>query len=301
MLRTALSKRVERRSSLWKRGVSCRSPDEALRAQSGFSVASPGLRRRAAPSGLLASGFQEVTINRREQYKGYSMNDLTVRDLILQHVPQDGSSVGNKTLLQQINAAEGSIVPDADFLRIRDELIAGGVLANGKGRGGSVFRVLPAENEAILPVNDEDEADEAFLAMQEIPEATPAKPPAASKPKAGGPRANKGDAKQVISYRHDDKRKNNPQVGMVDTTSDGVEEKKRWAYDPHIDPILNFDTARAGIENLIDEALASNDPDIMRGALEQLKRMQTPYLNWTGKAERTSFDVDTVSLSLIHI
>ncbi|MCD6706813.1 MAG: site-specific DNA-methyltransferase [Thiobacillus sp.] len=34
----------------------------------------------------------------------------------------------------------------------------------------------------------------------------------------------------------------------------------------------------------------------MRAALVTLKRLQSPYLNWTGKAERTSFDVDTVSL-----
>ncbi len=109
-------------------------------------------------------------------------------------------------------------------------------------------------------------------------------------------KSKKSAAKQVISYRHDDKRKNNPHVGMVDTTSDGVEGQTMWAYDPHIDPTLNFDTARAGIEKLIDDALASGDEAVMRQALEQLKRMQTPYLNWTGKAERTSFEVDTVSL-----
>ena len=34
----------------------------------------------------------------------------------------------------------------------------------------------------------------------------------------------------------------------------------------------------------------------MRDALEELRRLQPPYLNWTGKAERTSFEVDTVSL-----
>jgi adenine-specific DNA-methyltransferase len=34
----------------------------------------------------------------------------------------------------------------------------------------------------------------------------------------------------------------------------------------------------------------------MRDALEELKRLQSPYLNWAGKAERTSFVVDTVSL-----
>lgn len=35
---------------------------------------------------------------------------------------------------------------------------------------------------------------------------------------------------------------------------------------------------------------------MQRQALETLKRMQAPYLNWAGKAERTSFEVDTVSL-----
>ena len=34
----------------------------------------------------------------------------------------------------------------------------------------------------------------------------------------------------------------------------------------------------------------------MREALEQLKRMAEPYLDWAGKAERTSFEIDTVSL-----
>ncbi len=76
-----------------------------------------------------------------------------------------------------------------------------------------------------------------------------------SKPKAGtggGSRKSAGTQTQVISYRYDDKRKNNPHVGMVDTTSDGVEEEKTWYCDPHIDPALQFDSGRAQIENLID-------------------------------------------------
>lgn len=106
----------------------------------------------------------------------------------------------------------------------------------------------------------------------------------------------KGESSEVLSYRYDDKRKNNPQVGMVDTHSDGVEEQKTWKYDPHIDPALDFDSSRSQVESLIDDALASGDKDQMQAALEQLKRMQSPYLNWAGKAERTSFEVDTVSL-----
>jgi hypothetical protein len=50
------------------------------------------------------------------------------------------------------------------------------------------------------------------------------------------------------------------------------------------------------IENLINDALASGDEATMREALKTLKCMAEPYLNWTGKAERTSFDIDLVSL-----
>ena len=105
-----------------------------------------------------------------------------------------------------------------------------------------------------------------------------------------------GSAAQIISYRHADKRKNNPEVGIVTPATDPEAGKTRWAYDPHIDPALQFDPSRAAIEKLIDDALASADQAAMAAALQELKRQQSPYLNWAGKAERTSFDIDTVSL-----
>ena len=83
---------------------------------------------------------------------------------------------------------------------------------------------------------------------------------------------------------------------MVHAGTDPDGARTTWAHDPHLDPVLNFDSKRAGIEALIDDALASNDKQRMKAALTDLKRLQQPYLNWTGKAERTSFDVDTVSL-----
>jgi adenine-specific DNA-methyltransferase len=60
-------------------------------------------------------------------------------------------------------------------------------------------------------------------------------------------------------YEHKDKaRLNNPPVGLVtpDTDPDAGQKKKRYAYDPHLDP----------------------------------------QLVWAGKAEHTSFEVPTVSL-----
>ncbi len=68
-----------------------------------------------------------------------------------------------------------------------------------------------------------------------------------------------GRKRPIVQYTHDDKeRLNNPPVGLVDTgtDSDATSPKKQYAYDPHIDPALQ----------------------------------------WAGKAERLSFEVDTVSL-----
>lgn len=83
---------------------------------------------------------------------------------------------------------------------------------------------------------------------------------------------------------------------MVTPATDPEAGKTRWAFDPHLDPALQFDPGRANIEQLIDDALASGDTERMREALEELKSLQSPYLNWAGKAERTSFEIDTVSL-----
>src|SRR3984957_968495 len=63
--------------------------------------------------------------------------------------------------------------------------------------------------------------------------------------------------KPIEQYEQKGKtRPNNPPVGLVDAKSDAVEGKKTYAYDPHLDPALV----------------------------------------WAGKAERTSFEIPTVSL-----
>ena len=144
-------------------------------------------------------------------------------------------------------------------------------------------------------------ADDFSLEAQSVPaEALKPKPKqTALRLQGAAPRSARGGAKEdarVLSYRHQDKRKNNPQVGLVNEVNDPQQPKTEWCYDPHIDPALQFDVGRAQIETLIDEALASGDQAAMRTALEELKRAGSPYLNWTGKAERTSFDIDTVSL-----
>ncbi len=72
------------------------------------------------------------------------------------------------------------------------------------------------------------------------------------------PAVKAADKKQIDSYSHaDQKRANNPPVGLVTPDTEPLETaKKAYEYDPHLDP----------------------------------------QLMWAGKAERTSFDVPTVSL-----
>ena len=71
-------------------------------------------------------------------------------------------------------------------------------------------------------------------------------------------RKKKGDNEELLEqYLYSDKKRtNNPPVGLVTSETDRDAPKKEYQYDPHLDP----------------------------------------QLQWTGKAERTSFEVDTVSL-----
>lgn len=251
------------------------------------------------------------------------------RARVLDALPNDGSTIGYQALLRALaDSYPGESIPSEEEVRaICDALATEGLAARGKGRGGSIRRT-GAERPAIE------------LEAQAIPEAAKAAPSkkTAAKPKAApSAKAGPGDP-QVLSYRHADRRKNNPEVGMVTPDTDPDQPKTKWAYDPHIDPALQFDHSRSEVENLIDQALADGEgqneaqrgnwiamldhalagPDerairevvanlkrqmesaqlasFERRALEDLKKRSEPYLNWAGKAERTSFEVDTVSL-----
>ncbi|MCB1997713.1 MAG: site-specific DNA-methyltransferase, partial [Rhodoferax sp.] len=256
--------------------------------------------------------------------------------LLLGLLPANGSTVSNGQLLTLWTQAATDVGLTAnadDFTVLREDLVARGLVVKGKGRGGSTARASAAapgseaftlESEAAAAAEDADAASKAPKAK------------AGSKPKLRA--ADAGEEAQVLSYRHADRRKNNPEVGLVSEASDPQQPKKEWAYNPHLDPVLNFDSARAELENLIDDALAEGGESSQqqlgeivawldhalagsdeaavrevvanlrkrltgkptqppeRKALEEIKRRGAPYLQWSGKAERTSFEVDTVSL-----
>ena len=203
---------------------------------------------------------------------------------IVKLLPADGSAISNAKLREQLEASLGREVSIDDYEKARDRLIADKVLEKGRGRGGSVRRIV---------IDD----DSSFALQQvDVRDSTSAPTPKRRKSKGKSRKRSASPDSEVISYRHQDKRRNNPPVGLVTPETDPAQPATRYSWDPHIDPALQFDVGREAIERLIDDALASGDETAMRTALEDLKRLSDPYLNWTGKAERTSFEVDTVSL-----
>ena len=103
--------------------------------------------------------------------------------------------------------------------------------------------------------------------------------------------------KPIEQYDHKGKKRtNNPPVGLVTPETDKDKPAKKYAYDPHIDPALQFDSKRSQIEKIIDGGIGAKTIEEAKAALAELKKRQQPYLNWTGKAERTTYEVPTVSL-----
>jgi adenine-specific DNA-methyltransferase len=212
---------------------------------------------------------------------------------LFDQLPVDGASVPNGRLVAQwVQACQGAGLQASPegFAALRDDLVSRGLLLKGKGRGGSTARSAAAAigSEAFELVASTAKPDDESYAGSTPPKTMPHKRQARA--------ADAGEQAQVLSYRHADRRRNNPEVGLVNEASDPQQPKQAWAYNPHLDPVLNFDSARADLEDLIDEALASGDAEVARAALQEIKRRGAPYLQWAGKAERTSFEVDTVSL-----
>jgi adenine-specific DNA-methyltransferase len=103
----------------------------------------------------------------------------------------------------------------------------------------------------------------------------------------------------INQYVHsNNKRPYNPPVGLVTSETDKETPKTKYVYDPYLDPSLSFDgrQVRDEISAVIGRGLSATTIDEAKTALEALRRAQEPYLNWSGKAEHTSFAVDTVSL-----
>jgi hypothetical protein len=69
----------------------------------------------------------------------YQEDSQALEDQLLEHVPTDGSAIGNRTLKERLRWEEDT------YWSVRNELIDAGVLEKGRGKGGSVKLVVEPE------------------------------------------------------------------------------------------------------------------------------------------------------------
>jgi adenine-specific DNA-methyltransferase len=105
---------------------------------------------------------------------------------------------------------------------------------------------------------------------------------------------------QVSDYRHAEKRKNIPPAGLAAQGRVKETPKARYAYDPHLPPVLRFDSSgkEDGLPSLLETArqrpLTADEAQMLAEAL----RNRQPWLEWAGKREKAWFEVDPVALHI---
>ena len=189
-----------------------------------------------------------------------------IEHLLWALLPADGAPLPNARLLRSLQDAargEGLDISAEDFEAARQSLLAAGRAVKGRGRGGATARPVTgadaAQPSGFTAAAAEAQPPSFELQAQAAPpdlHAEPLRTAASQRSRTAKRAPAAAGAPQVLSYRHADRRVNNPEVGLVSEASDPAAPKTTWAYDPHLDPVLQ----------------------------------------WAGKAERTSFEVDTVSL-----
>ena len=111
---------------------------------------------------------------------------------------------------------------------------------------------------------------------------------------------------ETTHYQHDDaKRKNIPSAVMEAEGKVPTVKRVKYAYSPHLDPILRFDpTGRADVvQSIVDKAcrgerLSAAEQEILRAVGHNWEQ---PWLEWAGKQEehaRGHFSVDPVALHI---
>lgn len=104
----------------------------------------------------------------------------------------------------------------------------------------------------------------------------------------------------VVDYRHDTKRKNIPPAGLAAQGKIREAPRIRYEYDPHLPPVLRFDGS--GESDRLPEllvaartrALTADEARLLAEAL----RNREPWLEWAGKREKKSFEVEPVALHI---
>lgn len=229
------------------------------------------------------------------------MPDLTSDERsLLELLPVDGSNIGNVRARQTLGWDE------VRYAQARSGLITKKVAIPGRGRGGSLARATQSNGASIAA---EPEAEFSLSA----PEPEPAK----AKAKVNRAKTSAGTDK----YHHPESSNLvRPDIG-VQAHFKKRKEPATYRYDSSLAPTLQWDEnpARALGEWLlarVDEAAALEPPHQfaqpqqylgadgqvlaevrgLRDAVDQLRSLGQPFLEWTGKAEKPRLSVPTVPL-----
>ncbi|WP_208022667.1 site-specific DNA-methyltransferase [Desulfonema ishimotonii] len=232
-------------------------------------------------------------------------------DRIVVSYGADENYLGTVSMIRQGNVCvrfdggkKDSFVPDSEQIR-------------GRGTGETRESVIA---DAALSDFLSDGDEKPARAKKRKPGAKPAK------------KANNNTRKEIGSYAHSDReRLNNPDIGLVSADTDRDDSKKTYRFDYHLDPELCWNgkpdqfaeerLSRAvaanrsqsetldallkeirdgGITDVAEAQAALEKAAQLAGetgrAVSEMEKHQAPHLNWSGKAERTSFEVPTVSL-----
>ena len=139
-----------------------------------------------------------------------------IEQLLLNLLPADGTTVGNAKLFDQVHAAAkaaGLRCSEQDFAAAREALVETGLALKGRGRGDSTARATASD--AAAETDRPDFQLDGGVVPAELPFE---ERKASSKPSTRRSAPASGEP-QVLSYRHLDKRKNNPEVGLVSETA----------------------------------------------------------------------------------
>ena len=213
--------------------------------------------------------------------------DDIIREAILGNIPADGSFITNRaiiSLLQQV--VDG--ISEEDYWRVRDEMVAEGVLKKGGGRGGTVCRrELPSQ---VMPSGQIKPSSEKQI--QRV------------------------DSTYPPTYLHDNEAVQRPDVG-IEAQFAHAKSPTVYKYDSSIDPELswNEDESQAFVDWLIDRIAESaengkdkvfSNPRVFEGngqrfttvsqCVAQLRKLTQPFLNWSGKAENHQISIPTLPL-----
>lgn len=136
-----------------------------------------------------------------------------LKNLILSVCPQDGSTVGNRLMMRRLRDSIPEL-SEADYTTARDELVAAGLIRLGKERDGFVALT-----------NDGQNPGDGYSDPGSAESGSARRASAVDRPKVS---AAQSEPKQVLSYRHDETRVNNPEVGMVHAGTDPDGGKTVW-------------------------------------------------------------------------